>query len=122
MSSRMNYCMIDEAGLLAVEYTLRIAFTFCPAEPRTHDDEGCPARVEDVHIVRITAEIGGTPVNLNNPVKHAEELRVFNDMLDEDSTFRDKVELAIAEHLREVDEAVKESAAEAKYQAKRDGE
>lgn len=121
---RITYGHTCEGGVLVVEYSLLIDFTFCPAEPRTHDEPGYPAHAEDIRVVGITAEIGGESVSLFDVVKHAEELRVFNEMLDdeEDSTFRESVERAIAEHLRDADEDAKEAAAEAKFQAMRDGE
>jgi len=117
---RMNYHHYDDSNLLDISYGLTIEFGISKDEPPY-----------DVRIVAATVQAGSA-----EPVKimHEGDLVAMNMMLDSanwkgneavritSQRFVADVETAIAEHLDEQDKAARESAAEAKFQAVRDGE
>ena len=117
---RMKYTHYDDSNLLDITYDLTIEFGISKDEPPY-----------DIRIVAATVTAGNAdPVRITNPF----DLATINRMLDPSfwkgnesvwltsRRFVDDVEIAIAEHLNELDQAAKELAAEAKFQAERDGE
>jgi cytochrome c556 len=116
----MKYTHYDDSNLLDITYDLTIEFGISKDEPPY-----------DIRIVAATVTAGNAdPVRITNPF----DLATINRMLDPSfwkgnesvwltsRRFVDDVEIAIAEHLNELDQAAKELAAEAKFQAMRDGE
>ena len=116
---RMYYPYTCEGGILTVEYSLAIEFDWEPGQRGDRIDPPIPAGPEDIQIMGITAAIGRKSVELDIG---SEEFRVFDDMLDEDRPFFEKVQSACCEHMRDEREAARESAAEAKFQSMRDRE
>lgn len=116
---RMIYPVTCEAGILTVEYSLAIEFDWEPGQHGDRINPPIPAGPEDIQIMGITAAIGRKSVELDIG---SEEFRVFDDMLDEDRKFFEKVQAACCEHMRDEREAAQEAFAEAKFQAMRDGE
>jgi hypothetical protein len=127
----MKYTHYDDSGLLGIEYDLTIEFGFSPAEPGSRINPPIPAHIYDERIVAATAYIANAePVEITNEF----DLIALNNMLDPGywtvseplkvaaQNFLDTVHEAIAEHLDEEDKVARESAAEAKFQAMRDGE
>ena len=119
MTHRMTYSLTDEAGLLVVEYGLTVEFGFDEGEKETRDCPGTPPHPYDVFIVKVCAAIG----NQLSVFTGGDELRVFKEMFNENKDgLRDKIHDACFAHMKDADEDAKESAAEAKFQAMRDGE
>jgi len=126
---RMKMDHFDDRGLLGVEYEFEIEFGFSPAEPGDRINPPIPAHPYDVRIVKAWAVF----LWERSKVIDASDLERLNRMLNpsswpdgplrvESQEFLDSVHEAIAEHLNNEDQAARESAAEAKFQAMRDGE
>jgi hypothetical protein len=116
---RMIYPLTDETGILTVEYGLTVEFGFDEGEKQTRDCPGYPAHPVDVNIIKVTASLGNQLAVFTD----GEELRVFNDMYDENvDGLADKIHDACFEYMKDLDEDAKEAKAEAKFQAMRDGE
>jgi hypothetical protein len=127
---RMQYHHYDDSNLLDISYDLTIEFDWDEGQPGDRIDPPIPPHTTDVRIVAATMSIGssgGTFANkkdletmnqMLNPSlwKHNEAVRITS------QRFVDDIETAIAEHLDEQDQAACESAAEARFQAMRDGE
>ena len=121
----------SDRGLLGVEYELRVEFGFAEAEPMTRDFPGIPAHPYDVRITAATAKIGnGEPVKITNEFDLIELNRMLDPSYWNDNhevkalskAFVDEIEEEIAEYMNTKQEAARESAAEAKFQAMRDRE
>jgi hypothetical protein len=128
---RIKYHHYDDSNLLDISYDLTIEFDYCEPQPASHFDPAIDGGPYDIKIVAASVTVGAS-----GAVKIANEgdLKTMNQMLAPSfwkgneavritsQRFVDEVETAIAEHLDEQDQAAKEFAAEAKFQAMRDGE
>jgi hypothetical protein len=111
---RCRYDLTDETGLLPVEYSLIVEYDIAPAEP----DVGIVAPYLDgVRIVSGFASFATARDTLDD-----EQLAFFNERLTSYKEFRDAIEEACFEHANEQALEAQESAADAKRQARRDGE
>ena len=115
---RMYYPYTCEGGILTVEYTLGIDFDWESGQRGDYMNPPIPAQPEDIQLVEVSAALGEHVVYF--PMD-SEEFRAFEDLLDEPK-FYEKIEAACCEHIADKREAARESAAEAKFQAMRDGE
>lgn len=129
---RMKMDHFDDRGLLGVEYEFEIEFGFAEAEPGDRINPPIPAHPYDERIVSAKVWFGGKRFVINSNV-YVNELSCLNKMLSPGAwpegplrvasqEFLDSVHEAIAEHLKTERESARESAAEAKFQAMRDGE
>jgi hypothetical protein len=116
---RMYYPMTCEGGFLTVEYSLGIDFDWEPGQRGDRINPPIPAGPDDIQLASVSAAFGERVVYF--PMD-SEEFRVFEDMLDEDRPFFEKVQAACCEHIQAKREAAQDAAAEAKFQAMRDGE
>ena len=128
---RIKYHHYDDSNLLDITYDLTIEFDWDKGQPGDRIDPPIPAHTTDVRIVAATITVGASGAV---KITSDGDLKTMNQMLDPSiwtgnrevrvtsQRFVDDVEIAIAEHLDEEDQAARESAAEAKFQAMRDGE
>jgi hypothetical protein len=114
MRRTLKYELTDETGLLPVEYSLWIEYEIAPAETDVGIFEPCLC---DVRIVSVFGSVGV----LLDPVGSA-GLEFFRERLSSCKEFRDAIEEACFEHANEQALEAQESAADAKWQARRDGE
>jgi hypothetical protein len=124
----MHYHHYDDSNLIDISYDLTIEFDWDKGQPGDRID---PAHTTDVRIVAAIVQAGSAE---RVEIMHEGDLVAMNMMLDPSQwkdneamritsqRFVDDVEIAIAEHLHEQDQAARESAAEARFQAMRDGE
>ena len=121
----------DDRGLLGIEYELRVEFGFADAEPATRFDAGIPAHPYDVRITAATAKVANCgPTIITNEFDLIELNRMLDPSYWNDNheikllsqAFVDEIVNEIAEYMNTKQEAARESADEAKFQAMRDGE
>lgn len=127
---RFKYQHYDDSNLLDISYDLTIEFDWDKGQSGDRIDPPIPAHTTDVRIVAATISTGSSGGTFANK----DDLKKMNLMLDPEhwngipviketsQRFVDEVEAAIAEHLDQEDQAARESAADVKFQAMRDGE
>jgi hypothetical protein len=108
---RYTHRITDEGGLLVIEYELLIEYDIQPAEPENNIP--CAGLV-DVIVTKARCKIGGREFPIDT--------HPFNFLLEHAKSFKDDIESAISEHEHEQHEAALEFYADAKWQARRDGE
>lgn len=118
-----DFYLTDEAGLLCVEYTLRVSYDWEPGQKGDRIDPPIPAGPCDIGVEQVTAAIGDKSFVFDGK---SDECRVFDDMIDgsgeAERKFTAAVQEACFDNERDKWDEAREAAAEAKYQAMRDGE
>jgi hypothetical protein len=106
----------DESGLLTIEYEVEMTYDIQPREP---ENGIMVPHLFDLQVTRIRFKADGMPAIWFGG---GDAARRLNERIATDKNLRDEIESAIAEHESEQQEAAKEAAADAKWQARRDGE